>query len=205
VSPFLHRHVRLMPVGGVGVGWSVKGEEWHQVGSSDRCRPFGGAQRRSKGRPDRMGPAGDASLDRTGPHSHKLGGFSEPQPSHRQSSEPSGNTRSWHELADPADTAAAFALFGSSDLAQKLGSPATSRATSASPPGFARLHRMSECSTGQLGPNGCGQNGIVAGSYGSTPAQMATGDFSGTAANPTRIAGHAPPGSVCGMTRRTGK
>jgi len=192
------------------VGWSVKGEEWHQVGSSDRCRPFGGAQRRSKGRPDRMGPAGDASppwdvLTGRAPTPTNSEDFSEPQPSHRQSSEPSGNTRSWPGLADPADAAAAFALFGAPDLAQKLGSPATSRATSASPPGFARLHRMSECSTGQLGPNGCGQNGIVAGSYGSTPAQMATGGFSGTAANPTRIAGHAPPGSVCGMTRRTGK
>jgi len=166
---------------------------------------FRGSAAEEEGRPDRMGPAGDASLTGRAPTPTNSEDFSEPQPSHRQSSEPSGNTRSWHELADPADTAAAFALFGSSDLAQKLGSPATSRATSASPPGFARLHRMSECSTGQLGPNGCGQNGIVAGSYGSTPAQMATGGFSGTAANPTRIAGHAPPGSVCGMTRRTGK
>jgi len=174
VSPFLHRHVRLMPVGGVGVGWSGKGEEWHQVGSSDRCRPFwGSAAEEQKVGPIGWGYLGTRPLTGRAPTPTNSEDFSEPQPSHRQSSEPSRNTRSWPGLADPAGADAAFALFGAPDLAQNLGSPATSRATSASPPGFAGwLHRISKCSPGRLGHDGCGQNGIVAGSYGSTPAQM---------------------------------
>ncbi len=51
---------------------------------------FRGSAAEEEGRPDRMGSPGDASLDRTGPHSHKLGGLQRTQPSHRQSSEPSG-------------------------------------------------------------------------------------------------------------------
>jgi len=76
----------------VGVGWSVKGEEWLRTGSSDRCRPFGGAQRRRKVGPIGWGRLGTRPLTGRAPTPTNSEGFSEPQPSHRQSSEPSGNT-----------------------------------------------------------------------------------------------------------------
>jgi hypothetical protein len=74
-----------MHVGGVGAGWSVKGEE------QPRVWLVHGVDFRGSAAEEKLGPIGwatpgAASLDRKGPRPHKLGGLQRTHPDHRQSS-----------------------------------------------------------------------------------------------------------------------